>query len=106
MKALESTEGLYPCSPAKTFLKEKSITEAWNTCPYGTWMLWILARLQIGGIWTRTDEYHRAYKAYRETTMCAKPADRIRSVVTGRQVAILARKRLKYYKTTRDYHHL
>jgi len=37
-----------PCSDAATWLgNQTNITEAWNACPRGDWMLWLAARVGV-----------------------------------------------------------
>jgi len=98
MKAHKAMAEFYPCTVAKNSIdKSLSVSEAWDQCQIGAWMLWLLYHLKPHNIdnWSSTEEHKRARRAARDTSIPGTPAQRIRTVVTGLQVAKLVTLRAK-----------
>lgn len=47
MKLIDQINYLTPCSPAVTWIDDKTLDEAWSTCERGDWMLWLAGSLNI-----------------------------------------------------------
>lgn len=45
MKAIDMLRKYYPCEDAIEWLGDKTLKDAWNTCPRGDWMLWAYVKL-------------------------------------------------------------
>ena len=45
MKAIDLLNDLDACQPAKDWVADRTVAEAWAECPRGDWMLWIYTSL-------------------------------------------------------------
>ena len=47
MKLIDQIAHLSPCPEAVEWLGDRTLAQAWRTCPRGDWMLWLAGRLNI-----------------------------------------------------------
>jgi len=66
---------LEACTQARNWAKGKSQKEAWETCPYGSWLEWIAE-------WCGYKFSIRARAALRRRGTDLNPADRVRAEIS------------------------
>jgi len=80
MKFQDKLRRMYACSTAVNWVGNKSFATAWDECPYGSWLLFLIGRLRDANclsnkIWFKAD------LALHDLNTNLSPPDRIRSVI-------------------------